>query len=390
MYQGYSCRFGILPLKVRTHLGAKSIWIHAVSVGEVMAIVPLVSEIRSRNPNNPLVVTVTTKTGYELAKGKFNSIATVIPSPLDFTWVVDSFIRWINPKIYIAAETEIWPNLFDALSRKNVPIAIINGRISDQSYGRYKLIKTYLKSVLYKVSLFCMQSDRDAQRIADLGAHKDRIISVGNIKFDDLSLNKDDSLAGILSFDRLWWVAGSTHPGEEEIILKIFQKYKEKCSLIIAPRHVERAEVVIQLIQEYGFKALRFSQLPSASLDSQTVIVLDTIGHLRLLYSKASLVFVGKSLCIGGGHNIIEPALYAKPIVIGPKMENFRDITALFKSQNALLQVKDADELEFEVGRLIADQDLRNQLGQKALKVVQDNQGALARTLHLLKDLIEV
>ncbi len=386
-YKGYGCRLGFFPLDLKSRLGGtkSAIWIHAVSVGEIMAIIPLVAKLKVRYPKDRIVVTVTTKTGYELAQSKLSQSAIIIPSPLDFTWVVSSFVRLIKPRIYIVAETEIWPNLFDRLYKQEIPIVIMNGRISDVSFGRYKAIGFLLKETLKKVSLFCMQSEKDTNRIIELGAPQEKVVTVGNVKFDQLSSIQDKDLKLSIDGNRLLWIAGSTHPGEEEIILKVLQEYKDACSLIIAPRHVERSEQIIDLVQSQGLKALRFSQISSDAISSDCVIVLDTIGHLRSLYSKASFVFVGKSLCGGGGQNIIEPAFYAKPIIVGPRMDNFRDITALFKSQEAIIQVKNAEEFEAQVGRLMKDQDLRKQLGDKAFGVVQANQGALERTLKLLQ-----
>ena len=186
-YKDYGCRLGFFSPQLKALLkGKSSIWIHAVSVGEIMAITPLVAQIKVRFPKEPIVITVTTKTGYALAQSKLDQSAVVMPSPLDFSWVAAYFVRLIKPKIYIAAETEIWPNLFNSLSQKNVPIVIINGRISDVSFGRYKAIRCILQGTLKKVSLFCMQSDTDAKRIVELGAPVDKVLTVGNIKFDNL------------------------------------------------------------------------------------------------------------------------------------------------------------------------------------------------------------
>lgn len=383
-YKGFFCRLGFFPPGLKNRLSKSStIWIHAVSVGEIIAISSLITNINSRWPNYTLVVTTTTKTGYELAQNKLGQKAIVIPSPLDFSWVVSTFVRLIKPKIYIAAETEIWPNLFSCLKREKIPTVIINGRISDTSFGRYKLIKFLLKSTLDKVSLFCMQSDTDAVRIIELGAAKDKVFVVGNIKFDD-GPHQETLSAILIPRNRPLWIAGSTHPGEEEIILKVFIKHKDAWDLIIAPRHVDRSEHIVRLVESQGLKAIRLSQylgLPELN----TVLIVDTIGHLKALYAKASLVFVGKSLCVGGGHNIIEPALYAKPIIVGPRMENFRDITSIFKNQGAMIQVKDTLEFEEQVDRLMDDETLRNHLGQKAYELVSANQGAGSRTLNALE-----
>ncbi len=385
-YKGYGCRLGFFPFRLKACLYAvSSVWIHAVSVGEIMAVTGLVSKIKSRWPSYTIVVTTTTKTGYELAQSKLKDKAIVIPSPLDFSWVASSFVRLINPKIYLAAETEIWPNLFHCLYRRKIPIVITNGRVSDVSYGRYKAIRVLLRKTIEKVSFFCMQSDTDAARIIELGADKDKILTVGNIKFDELPSHQEILVQLPILKDRPVWVAGSTHPGEEEIVLRVFAKHRDSWGLVIAPRHVDRSEQIVGLVQSRGFKAVRFSQLSPSQDTKDTVIVVDTIGHLCALYAQASLVFVGKSLCVGGGHNIIEPAFYAKPVIIGPYMQNFRDVTALFKTQGAIVQVKDELEFEGQVARLIGDEHLRTQLGQKAYAVVKANQGSTERTLKILE-----
>jgi len=314
----------------------------------------------------------------------------VIPSPLDFSAVASAFVRLIKPKIYIAVETEIWPNLFNCLSRHGIPIVIINGRISDVSYGRYKAIKFLLKSILEKVSLFCMQSQKDVNRIVELGAPQDKVFSVGNIKFDEDESPRGKEVSGDFFNERPLWVAGSTHPGEEEIILNVFAKHKNSWNLVIAPRHVERAAEIVRLIEKRGLSTIKLSDSgwPREGQDlllGNSVVVVDRIGHLRSMYARANLVFVGKSLCVGGGHNIIEPAFYAKPIIIGPRMENFRDITALFKTQGALVQVKDSVEFEEQVKRLMMDEPLRTQLGEKAYALVKANQGASKRILAMLE-----
>ena len=221
-------RLGVFSPQVKDRLSSKTnIWIHAVSVGEVMMISHLIAKIKSAYPNYNIVLTVTTKTGYELACLKLGSEVVVIPSPLDFTWVVSAFVRLIKPRIYIAAETEIWPNLFNCLHKQNIPIAIVNGRISDASFGRYKVIKFLLEKVLKKVSLFCMQGDMDVHRIVELGAVKEKVLSVGNIKFDDLSLDRENDFKLPIPPNCFLWIAGSTHPGEEEIVLKVYDRHKD-------------------------------------------------------------------------------------------------------------------------------------------------------------------
>ena len=386
----YAQRFGIFPENLRLKLHqSENIWVHAVSVGEVIAVEGFIRRLKERSPKLNIVCSVTTKTGYELAHQRLANTACVIAAPLDFSFTVRAFVRLLRPKLYIAAETEIWPNLFERLRRENVPIAIINGRISDRSFGRYQLIKGLLKGILNNVSAFAMQSELDAQRIVDLGADKSRVQAVGNIKFDDIDsrVRGNDSGMGFGN-DKFIWIAGSTHPGEEDIVLEVFKKLKPSYpdwQLMIAPRHVERTAEVMALVEKAGLKGALFSKLDSRFRGNDSVIIVDTIGDLRRLYSFAALVFVGKSLCIGGGHNIIEPAFFAKPIIIGPRMENFRDITACFKTEDAIAQVQDAAEFESAVKDLMADQQKREALGKSARRVIDKNQGATERALKLIE-----
>jgi 3-deoxy-D-manno-octulosonic-acid transferase len=368
-------RFGLFSSQVKKQIKAKAnIWVHAVSVGEVMVIDGFIDRLKERYPSYQLIATVTTKTGYTLACERLKDKALVIPSPIDFSFVTKRFVSLIDPKMYIAVETEIWPNLYRQLYIRRIPLAVINGRISDGSFGRYKAVCFLLKGILNQVSLWCMASLRDAQRIMDLGAESSRVLVTGNIKFDDLPKPLDSSGSDFASGkDELWWVAGSTHPGEEEIVLDVYGKIIKddpRWRLVIAPRHVERAPQIKELAARRGFKG---------------VIVIDTIGHLRSLYAQASLVFVGKSLCVGGGHNIIEPAFYGKAIVIGPKFENFRDIVACFKENNAIVQVEDAHAFEISVRALCADASKRETLGAAARRVVAANQGATGRILDRLE-----
>ncbi len=378
-YAGYGMRFGLFSGQIKKQIKAKAnIWLHAVSVGEVMVIDGFLERLKKIYPSYQLVVTVTTKTGYTLARERLKDKALVIPSPIDFSFVTGVFVPLIDPKMYIAVETEIWPNLYRQLYLRRIPLVVINGRISEGSFGRYKAIRFLLKRVLNQASLWCMQSQEDVKRILDLGADPSRVVMTGNVKFDDLPKPPDSTVSGFVSGkDELWWVAGSTHPGEEEIVLDVYGKIIKddpRWRLVIAPRHVERASQIKELIARRGLK---------------DVIALDTIGGLRSLYAKASLVFVGKSLCVGGGQNVIEPAFYGKAIVIGPKVENFRDTVACFRQANAIVQVEDAHAFEMAVRALCADASKREALGAAARRVIAANQGATKRILERLVEFLK-
>ena len=377
-YLGFGMRFGLFSSQLKEQIKSKAnIWVHAVSVGEVMVLDGFIDQLKKIYPAYQIIATVTTKTGYELARERLKNKALVIPSPIDFSFVTAGFVSLIDPKMYIAVETEIWPNLYRNLYLKKIPLVVINGRISDKSFGRYKLIRFLLTRILTQVSLWCMQSHRDAQRIMELGAESLRVVVTGNVKFDDLPQPIAFSSGDMLSpKEGLWWVAGSTHPGEEEIVLDVYGKIIKddpQWRLVIAPRHIERAAKIKELVASRGFSY---------------VIVIDTIGQLRSLYAKASLVFVGKSLCVGGGHNVIEPAFFGKAIVIGPRVENFRDIVACFKQMNALVQVDDAQGFEIAIRELCADPSKREILGRAARGVINSNQGATQRTLDHMAGLL--
>jgi len=393
-YAGFAMRFGFFSRQIKELIRRKAnIWVHAVSVGEVMVIDGVIDQLQKNYPACQLMVTVTTKTGYELACKRLKDRALVIPSPIDFSFIAGSFVSLIKPKIYIAVETEIWPNLYRQLYLKNIPMAVINGRISDGSMGRYKAIRFLLKGILNQVSLWCMQSQRDAQKIMELGAESSRVITTGNIKFDEYSQSLDKSNSNFVSSkDEFWWVAGSTHPGEEEIVLDVYSKIikdNPKWRLVIAPRHIDRVPSIIELITRHRFKAHKLTEIALSNDTMESVIVVDTIGQLRSLYSIASLVFVGKSLCVGGGHNVIEPAFYGKAIVIGPKVENFRDIVACFKDAHAIVQVEGVSAFQKAIRDLCADPSKREILGAAAKEVIAANQGATRRSLERLAEFIK-
>jgi 3-deoxy-D-manno-octulosonic-acid transferase len=392
-HAGMTVRFGFIPDDIRAKLkGRRNIWLHAVSVGEVIAVEEILRRLRDRYPDRQIVLSVTTKTGYSVAQRKYQNIAVVLWSPLDFSFTVRAFASAIHPEIYIAAETELWPNLFARLSKEKVKILIVNGRISDEAFPRYRMVRWALRSLLSKVSMFCMQSELDAQRIIELGAPAGRVKNVGNVKFD-LVGNAAASRPEDFGFDerQMIWVAGSTHPGEEEIVASIYDGVRSsfpELRLVIAPRHPERSGEVAQMLRKMGFTPVLFSSSRKASAP-EDILVVDTIGHLLGLYSIATVVFVGKSLTIKGGHNIIEPAVFGKPVLIGPNMQNFKDITRAFLDAQAVIQVSDAFVLKRELIRLMASQGLRTELGQKSREVVRQNRGATERTVDVIRGFMD-
>jgi len=391
-YPGFGMRFGFFPSALKEQMaGARNIWVHAVSVGEVAAVAGLVRRLKAQYPRHQMVCSVTTRAGYALARQQLADVALVIPAPLDLSAAVAAFTRVIRPVVYIAAETELWPNLFRRLAKENVPIVIVNGRISDRSFGRYQAVRFFFKGALSDVRAFCMQSDTDAKRIVALGADPAAVRVVGNIKFDDESGGGAPETTRVFPAGQDVWIAGSTHPGEEAVVLAVYQKMRDAglpWRLVLAPRHVERAGEVMELVRQNDFAGHMFSQIAQGSPSvADAVLVVDTIGHLRGLYAQASLVFMGKSLRKGGGQNVIEPAFFARAVVVGPMMANFRDILARFKEDGAIVQVKDDDEFADAVLGLVRDEGRRAVMGQKAAAVIAKNKGALERTLACVREI---
>ena len=390
-HSGFKMRFGIIPRTIYETLNdTDTIWFHAVSVGEVLAVMGLIKKIKISFPQYQIVVSTVTQTGYKLAQSQLAKNDVVIYAPLDISFIVRWYIKVIDPKIYISAETEIWPNLFTALADQKIPIVQVNGRLSEKSFKNYQRIKFLLKNVLNDVTAFCMQTPADAERIIPLGVDPQKVLVIGNMKFDDLEHSMGS--VKVLSYkpQDLVWIAGSTHPGEEKIVLEVFKSLQKEfpaLHLVIAPRHVGRTSEIVNLIQSEGLNPVKFSEIKSG-MESDSIVVVDTIGHLRELYRLATVVFVGKSLIGQGGQNIIEPAFFAKPIVVGPHMQNFKNILNLFQEAQAIVQIKDPQELVVEMRRLLQDPQYRKKLGESAKSVVVKNQGATEKTFQIISDLL--
>ncbi len=393
LHRGFVQRLGFLGQELPYRFyQKKNIWFHAVSVGEILAIVGLVERIRSTHPDHQIVISTVTPTGYALAQKRFRKEDIVIFAPLDFGWAVKSFIKRMRPEIFIAAETEIWPNLLTVLARADVPMVMVNGRISNKSFYGYRRFQFFIRKVLRPFRAFCMQSACDADRIINLGASAKNVFVLGSMKFDEGVSGEEITLARCgFKNEALVWVAGSTHPGEEKIVLDIFKKLKKKfflLSLVIAPRHIERSPEICDLIKAEGLTAAVFSRINPPGSDPQAVVVVDTIGHLKSLYRLATVVFVGKSLTGNGGQNIIEPAFFAKPVIVGPHMQNFADIAEIFLEAGAILQIETPDELREAVSKLLASPELRTSLGERALATIKKNAGATHGTERIISGIL--
>ncbi len=384
-HNGILSRLGFIDKDLSARLEEKpNIWIHAVSVGEVMAVKGLVSALQKNYPSCNMVFSTVTQTGNRLAKEQFKE-AVVIYAPLDFRWAVRRYLRRICPKMYISAETEIWPNLYSELHASRVPIVQVNGRISDRAFRGYKRIRIMIKRALDCVTVFCVQSQIDADRIFHLGASFKKIRVVGNLKFD-MDFKKKSATKADLFFgeDDLVLVAGSTHPHEEQMLIDVYRRLLKKFSrlrLIIAPRHIERKEEVGQILTKNGLPWVAFSSGLNRKKDKDAVVLIDTIGHLCMLYSMADIVFVGKSFSVGGGQNMIEPLFFGKPTFVGPKTENFKSVVDILKREKVLFVVQDPDHLCRRIAEVLNDPLALAKIGRKAKEVIEKYRGATEKTL---------
>jgi 3-deoxy-D-manno-octulosonic-acid transferase len=375
------------------------IWVHAVSLGEVVAAVPLVRRLHTRHADYRLIVTTVTETGREAVEQRLAGVAEHRYVPLDFPWVVSNVVEQWRPVLFICVETELWPNLLRILSRRGVPVVLVNGRLSSQSYRGYRFIRPLMKHMLACVTFCLMQSSRDAERITNLGAPADRVICTGNIKFDQpvSHLDKIDAqpLRHLLLRDEEeLFVAGSTHPGEEEQLLgcyrTLLQNYPDLV-LLLAPRHIERAAQVEAAAIAQGFAVVRRSLLTNAvAPKGPRVIVLDTRGELATVYRYAVVAFVGGTLVPIGGHNLLEPAIWGKPVFFGPYTDHCAEIADLLLRADGGRQATDGAALATQMAAVLDDRPSLEQMGRAAQQVVLENRGALEHTLDIITRLLTI
>ena len=388
-------RMGRLPVYLNVD-GERSIWVHAVSVGEVLAARPLIESLKARFPGLRVFLSTTTMTGNAVARKSVRGTDGLFYAPFDWPGPVRKALATLNPALLLLVETEIWPNLIHEARAKGTRVAVVNGRISPRSFARYRLVRRWLESVLHDVDLFLMQAESHAERVRRIGAPAERVRVTGNLKFDAAEAPRAPGRLVRLLLDghrrdHPMWVAGSTVTGEEELVLRAFHRVRERLPetrLVLAPRHPERFSEVPALIEAAGFRCLRRSELDPGRWRGGEVLLLDTMGELAQIYPLATVVFVGGSLVPSGGHNILEPAVAGKPIVVGPHMENFQEIADQFLAEGAMVQVRSAEELAREVESLLSDEVRRKSLGARARSLIERNRGALGRTLDALGSLV--
>jgi 3-deoxy-D-manno-octulosonic-acid transferase len=390
-------RLGDLPVSLNSDRG-DSIWVHAVSVGEVLAARLLIAELKRQFPGLHVFLSTTTRTGQEIARRQVPDADGVFYFPFDWTFTVRRTLDVVKPRLFVMVETEIWPNLLRECRYRRITTMLVNGRISYRSFPRYQLIRPMFRHVLRDIDRFCVQSDDMARRLVQLGADRERITVTGSLKFDALEVSPAAAMGRqrVLRFFRISpqrqvLVAGSTLKGEEEAVITAFKHLRERGGsplLVLAARRPERFDEVVRLCREEGLATVRRSDLPIDAEPREDAIVLDTMGELAELYQIATVVFVGGSLVSSGGHNILEPAFFGKPIVVGPHMENFAEIAETFLANDAAVQVQSPHELDETIGALMGDPVRRARLGAAARALIDANRGAMEKTMAVVTALL--
>ncbi len=392
---GFGERLGRYPAPVAALGGRRPVWVHAVSVGETVAALPLVTALHAARPDLPLVLSTVTPTGQAAARERARE-ALVCYFPFDLRGPVRRALDTIRPRLVLLLETEIWPVFLLEAARRGVPVGIVNGRLSDRSFRRYRLVRPLLARCLRTLAFIGAQSQGDADRFLALGAPAERTVVTGNLKIDQAASPPRPGAATPESLERALalragprLVAGSTHRGEEGPVLDAFARLRERVPdlrLILAPRHPERLAEVARLLDERGLRWQRRSERPGpAGAPAPDVVLVDTIGELAAMYGLADVVFVGGSLVPTGGHSLLEPAAHGRAPLHGPHMHNFREVTRALAEAGGAVPVEDAGSLAEAAATLLADPARRADLGARARGVLEAGRGATARTLALVR-----
>lgn len=379
----------------------RRVWVHAVSVGEIFVALKLMQSWRARRPDLRFVLTTTTSTGHALASRSLSPEDVLLYFPLDLPFIMRRVLDVIRPRALVLVELELWPNLVRLAHARAIPVVLVNGRISDHSFNGYRKLTFFTRRLLPLIDLFCVQTKLDGERLAALGAPKHRIAVMGSAKYDVAESDTGGEerareilqRVGITEQHRIL-LGGSTWPGEEHALLDVYKGLKTRIRnlvLVLAPRHVERAEQVVREIREHAMTFARRSSLdrdPPRGVPQ--VFLLDTTGELKHFYACADVIFVGKSLTQHGGQNPIEPALYGKAIVCGPNMENFRGVMEDFRAADAIVQVPDLQKLRRACDELLTNEQRRLTLGRRAAELVEEKRGVIDATIDLLDRALEL
>jgi 3-deoxy-D-manno-octulosonic-acid transferase len=381
--------------------GSPRIWVHAVSVGEVTAATPIIAALRDMLPDACIILSTSTETGQDMARRMVSGVTSYIYYPLDLPWVVRKVFDLVRPDIFVPVETELWPNCLRICRERDIPVVMVNGRISPRSYARYSKTRFFWRKVLSMVDAAGMISPVDADRIRDIGMDQSKITIMGNAKYDSLAARTDESLrrdcVGLLSIpgESPVFVAGSTHRGEEEIVVAVYKRLLEDfpdCLLIIVPRHIERRDEVLSLMNQAGFTDhITMTEIRRGKRrTTERVIVIDVIGELFKMYSVATVVFCGGSLVPRGGQNILEAAAWGSVVLYGPSMEDFTEEQRLLETAGAGITVRNERELLEAVARIMKAPDERAARGDAGRNAVMANRGASRRYAELIASLLKV
>ncbi|MFH0965634.1 MAG: 3-deoxy-D-manno-octulosonic acid transferase [Planctomycetota bacterium] len=391
--RGLAQRLGRIPRRPGCR---PCVWFHSVSVGEFLAVESLVRRFRDAHPDFDVLLSATTRTGFDLASSRTGG-PPVIYFPCDLSWAVRRAFDAVRPSLVVLVELELWPNFLAEARSRRIPVLLANGRISDKSARSYRRFAFAFRHAFDAVSLWGVQNEEYRRRLLDLGIPPERIVVAGNTKYDSLPDLRDDSLGPALRAelnlapDDLLLIAGSTFSGEEEILLDLFQDLHPRFSklrLLLAPRHPERFDEVKEVLRSRRVRWAARTSLPQP--EPADVILLDTIGELAKIYACGDVVFVGKSLCGGGGQNILEPAAHGKPVLFGPRVENFRQSADLLLARDAAVEVADKDALRRRVEELLLKPEMRRRIGDNARRVLQTQKGATERYLAMIESLLNV
>lgn len=368
-----------------------SIWIHAVSVGEVQAALPLVEYFLQQDKPQPIVVTTMTPTGSNRVRKLFGDRVQHVYAPYDLPDAVNRFLNRINPMKTIIMETEIWPNMITWCYKRNVPLILANARLSERSARGYRRVPRLSRLALKRISWIAAQSDADKQRLLNIGADKERVIVTGSIKMDiDLPASLKEQGAVMrrrIGLDRTIWVAASTHSGEEEQVLSAYSKVRQEisdCLLVLVPRHPERSDDVEALCRQRDFKVLVRSREQGPE-EVEDIYLVDTLGELTQFFAACDVAYIGGSLVPIGGHNMIEASALSVAVVFGPHLFNFQEISTQLLEANAARIIHDTDELASTVVELLRDANLRHQMGENGKRYIESNRGALQRLIEIIE-----
>jgi 3-deoxy-D-manno-octulosonic-acid transferase len=396
--EGWRERLGRVPRKIGPVSAPAPeqplIWLHAVSVGEVLAVSRLVKTLDSELPGYSVAVSTTTRTGQALARERFG-MNRVFYCPLDLPWAVRAYLDALKPRMLILAETEFWPNLLSGCFRRGTPVVVVNARISDRSWPRYRMLRRLWRPILGKLSCVLAQSETDAERLRAIGCLPERVSVAGNLKFDVRAAQESEAtrILKVQAGGLRLVIAGSTLDGEEQALLDAWPHLLAADSqliMVLAPRHPERFAAVASLLEKCGHSWVKRSDWntnPAEPIEPGTIVLLDTIGELASVYSLAAVAFVGGSLVAAGGHNPLEPAQFGVPIVMGSHYANFTAITDSLRKHDAL-RIATKDELTGALIQLLRDRSTAEAMGTRAREVFERQAGATDRCVEAIRDLL--